>query len=157
MKDPNKILVPGSDLILVALCKDEPEGYIPFPSLVHLPLHLGHGSTIDSIGKWITRHPHRRLGSRSQIPNRIQDGLSELVQLLPDQPPVKHLAHIPAIPPKVDVVLIVSQGVLEARQSAVRVREGVGGGTYPNHSQEGAGGTEGNLSGRNTTGILCDV
>jgi hypothetical protein len=108
MKNPDKILVPGSDHILVTLREDEPENYIPFPLLIHLPLHLGHGSAIHSIGEWTARHPHRRSGSRSQIPNCIEDGLGELVQMLPDQPPVKHLAHIPAIPPKVNIVLIVS-------------------------------------------------
>jgi hypothetical protein len=112
VKNPDKVLVPSRDPILVALHEDEPKDYIPFPLLIHLPLHLGHGSAIHGIGKWIARHPHRRPGSRSQIPNCIQDGLSELVQFFPDQPPVKHLAHIAAIPPKVDVVLIVSQGVL---------------------------------------------
>jgi hypothetical protein len=71
MKDSDKILVPGSDLILVALREDEPEDYIPFTLLIHLPLHIGYGSATDIIGKWITRRSHRRSGSRSQIPNRI--------------------------------------------------------------------------------------
>jgi hypothetical protein len=127
VKNPDKVLVPSCDLILVTLREDEPEDYIPFPLLIHLPLHLGHGSAIHSTSKWVTLHPYRRPGSRSQIPNRTQDGLGELVQLFPDQPPVKHLAHVAAIPPKVDVVLIVSQGVLDARQSAVCIRKGVGG------------------------------
>jgi hypothetical protein len=48
VKDPDKVLIPGSDLVLIAPCENEPEDYIPFALLTDIPLHLGHGSAIDS-------------------------------------------------------------------------------------------------------------
>ena len=42
MKDPEKVLVPTSDLVLVCLREDEPQNRIPFTLLVDIPLHLGH-------------------------------------------------------------------------------------------------------------------
>jgi hypothetical protein len=47
VKDPDKVLIPSSNLILIALREEEPEDYIPFALLTDIPLHLGHGSAID--------------------------------------------------------------------------------------------------------------
>jgi hypothetical protein len=46
VKDPDKILLPGSNLILIALHEDESGECIPFTPLFNLPLHLGHGPAI---------------------------------------------------------------------------------------------------------------
>jgi hypothetical protein len=51
VENSEKILVPRSNLILVALREDEPQDYVPFPSLVDLPPHLGHGSVINT---WVS-------------------------------------------------------------------------------------------------------
>jgi hypothetical protein len=67
---------------------------------------------------------HRWSGSRSQISNRVEDGLVEFVQPFPVQSPVKYLTHITAVPSKVDIVLIVCHGVLNGHESVVRLREG---------------------------------
>jgi hypothetical protein len=48
VENSDKILVPRSNLILVALREDEPQDYVPFPSFVDLPPHLGHGSVINT-------------------------------------------------------------------------------------------------------------
>ena len=48
MEDPDKFLVPGSYLVLIALRKDEPEDRIPFALLVDLPLYIEHGPAIDA-------------------------------------------------------------------------------------------------------------
>ena len=119
MKDPDEVLVPCSDLILVVLRENEPEDCVPFALLADLPLHIGDGSGID---KWIAqRHLRLSSGSRSQIPNRIQDGLVELVQLFPLQPSMEYLTHVTAIPPKVDIIPVVGHCVLNRYQSAVRL------------------------------------
>jgi hypothetical protein len=48
VKDPDKVLVPNSNLILIAFREDKTEDYIPFTSLADLPPHLGHGSETDT-------------------------------------------------------------------------------------------------------------
>ena len=47
MKNPDKVLIPSRNLILVALREDEPEGRVSFAPLIDIPLHLNHGSAID--------------------------------------------------------------------------------------------------------------
>ena len=79
MKDPNKVLLPSCNLVLIALRVNESGGCIPFTLLDNLPLNLGHCSAIESIGKRITRRTHCSPDSLSQIPNRIEDGLVEFV------------------------------------------------------------------------------
>jgi hypothetical protein len=46
MKDPEKFLLPSSNLVLIALREDESENCAPFAPPIDLPLHLGHGSAI---------------------------------------------------------------------------------------------------------------
>jgi hypothetical protein len=72
----------------------------------------------------VNRHVYRLSGSRSQVSNRIEDGLVEFVQPFPIQSPVKYLTHVTAVPSKVDVILIVGPGVLCERESAVRFHRG---------------------------------
>jgi hypothetical protein len=79
-----------------------------------------------AIGKWIARRAHYWSGLRIQISNRIEDRLGEFVQLFPLQSPIEHLTYIAAVPPKVDIVLIVGQGVLDMCESKTRVRGVVG-------------------------------
>jgi hypothetical protein len=60
--------------------------------------------------------------SRSQISNRIEDGLIKFVRSLPLQPPVEYLTHIPAIPPQINVILVVGHGVLDGCESKASQR-----------------------------------
>ena len=69
-----------------------------------------------SISKWNTRRVEYWSGSRSQIPNRVEDRLVEFIQLSPLQSPVEHLTYITASPSKFDVILIVGHGVLDTRE-----------------------------------------
>jgi hypothetical protein len=48
MKEPDKVLLPSSNFILVVLREDESEDCILFALLADLPLHLSHGSAIDT-------------------------------------------------------------------------------------------------------------
>ena len=48
MEDPDKILLPRGDLVLVALCKEESGDHVPFALLGALPLDLGYGTTIEA-------------------------------------------------------------------------------------------------------------
>jgi hypothetical protein len=125
VEDPDKVLVPTHNLVLIALRKDKPEDHIPVASFINIPLHLDHGSVIDTpVGCSVTHHPHRLFGSRSEIPNRIENGLVEFVQPFPIQSPVKNLTHVTAVPSEVDIVLIVCHGVLNGHESVVRLRGG---------------------------------
>jgi hypothetical protein len=47
VKDPHEVLIPGRDLILIALREHKPDDRTPFAPLVDPPLHLGHGSAIN--------------------------------------------------------------------------------------------------------------
>jgi hypothetical protein len=46
VKDPDKVLLPSCDLVLIAFGKDESIDRAPFTLLDHLPLHLGQCSAI---------------------------------------------------------------------------------------------------------------
>jgi hypothetical protein len=46
VKDPDEVLVPSSDLVLIALREDESGECIPFTPLDDLFLDLGHGSAV---------------------------------------------------------------------------------------------------------------
>jgi hypothetical protein len=46
VKDPDKVLLPSCDLVLIAFGKDESIDRAPFTLLNHLPLHLGQCSAI---------------------------------------------------------------------------------------------------------------
>ena len=48
VKDPDELLLPSNNLVLVTLRKDEPEDCTPFALLIDPPLHPGHGATIGS-------------------------------------------------------------------------------------------------------------
>ena len=48
MKDPEEVLLPNRDLVLVAFCEDESEHWIPFPLLFDLPLNPRHDSAIET-------------------------------------------------------------------------------------------------------------
>jgi hypothetical protein len=73
------------------------------------------------VGKWITWCTHYWSGSRSQLSDRIEDGLIELVQLSSLQFPVEYLECITASPPEVEVILVVGHRVLDRRESEVRL------------------------------------
>jgi hypothetical protein len=46
VKNPDEILIPTSDLVLITLREDESGECIPFTPLDDLPLDLGHGSGV---------------------------------------------------------------------------------------------------------------
>ena len=46
LKDPDKILLPSRNLVLIGLREDESENRVPFGLLDNLPLDLGDGSVI---------------------------------------------------------------------------------------------------------------
>ena len=70
----------------------------------------------------VTSHTRRWSGSRSQIPNRIEDGLVEFLRCSPLQSLVEGLAYIGASLPKFDVVLAVGHRVLGGRKPEARLR-----------------------------------
>ena len=47
LKDPDEVLLPSGDLVLIVLCKDETEDRPPFTPLGDPPLNLGQGPTIE--------------------------------------------------------------------------------------------------------------
>ena len=59
--------------------------------------------------------------SLSQISNRTKDRLGEFVLSFPLQSPVEYLTYIPAIPPEPCVIITVGHGVLDKRESTVRL------------------------------------
>ena len=111
MKDPHKVLLPSSNLVLIASGEDESVDRAPFTLLDDLPLDLGQSSAIE-ICQWITLRTHCRSASRSQLPNCIEDRLVELVQMSSLQFPIEHLTYIATGPPEVDEILIVCHRVL---------------------------------------------
>jgi hypothetical protein len=153
VENPDEVLFPCRNLLLIALREDESGHRIPFTLLDDLLLDPRQGS---AIGKWITQRAHRWFDSQSQFSNRIQDGLVELIQPSPLQSSVEHLTHVTASPPKVDEILIVGHGVLERRESEVHLHCTVGG-THSDHTQEDASGSEGDLSWWYATGVFCDA
>jgi hypothetical protein len=78
------------------------------------------------IGKWIPLGAHEQSGLRSQLSDRIENGLIELVQLPPLQFPVEYLTYISTSLPEVDVILIVGHRVLDGRESEVHLRRAGG-------------------------------
>ena len=128
VKNPDKVLVPSSNLVLVAFGEDESVNGIPFTPLDDLPLDLGQSSAIENVSSWVTLGARHRPGSLSELSNRTEDGLVELIQLPSLQLPVEYLTHVTANPAKVDVVLIVGHSVLEGCESEVRLHR-VGGNT----------------------------
>ena len=60
MKDPDQILLPSSNLVLIAFGEDESMDRIPFTLLDDLPLDLGESSKIENACKWIA--PRGRSG-----------------------------------------------------------------------------------------------
>ena len=93
--------------------------------------------------------------SRIQISNRVKDGLVEFVQPFPLQSSVEDLTYTPAVPPKLDILLVAGHSVLNGCKLTVRVCRA--GEMYPNHSEEGTGGGESDLSRLDNTGVLCGV
>ena len=81
MEDPDKVLLPSRDLVLVAFGEDKSIDRIPFTLLDNPPLDCGHGSAVGNADKWVTLGARYRPGSRSKLSNRIEDGLVELIQL----------------------------------------------------------------------------
>ena len=53
VKDPEKILLPSSDLSLITLGENESMYRVPFTMLDDLTLDLGQGSASENIGKYI--------------------------------------------------------------------------------------------------------
>ena len=68
---------------------------------------------------------------------------------------MEYLTYIPAIPSEVNVVLVVGQSILDEPKSAIFLCRAVE--IYPNHSEEGTGGSERDFGRQDTTDILCDV
>ena len=83
VKDPDKILLPSSNFILIALGEDEPIYRLPFTVLDDIPLDLSQSSVIENVSSWVTLGARCRSGSRSQLSNRVEDRLVELTQPSP--------------------------------------------------------------------------
>ena len=115
MEDPNKILLPSGNLVLIALRMDGSRYLVPLTLLDDLPLDLSHRSTIENIGKRVTWCVDCWPGSRSQISNRVEDGLVESVQSFPFQSPEQDLRYVNASSPRLDVILMVGYRVLDRR------------------------------------------
>jgi hypothetical protein len=49
VKNPDKVLLPSGNLVLIALCEDEPEYCTPFTPLRDLPLDPRQGSTVQTL------------------------------------------------------------------------------------------------------------
>ena len=156
MEDPDEVLFPSRDLVLVALSKDESQHCIPFTALDDLLLYLRHGSAIKTLASGLLTVSCRYSGLPGEISDCIQDSPGESIRLPPLQPPVEYLAYIAAGPPKVDVILVIGHRVLE-RDVSRKLIFVEGGRMYSNHSQEYAGRTESDLSWRNGTRVLCDT
>ena len=112
VKNPDEVLLPCSNPVLIALGEDKSMYRIPFALIDDLPLDIGQSSIIENVGKYISWRGHYRNGSRSQLRNRVEDGLVKLIQSPSLQFSVEYLAYISASPSKVDVILIVSHRVL---------------------------------------------
>ena len=54
MKDPQKVLLPSSNFVVITFGEGELVDRIPFALLDDLPLDLIQGPAIESVGKWIT-------------------------------------------------------------------------------------------------------
>ena len=88
IKDPGKIPIPRSNLALIALGEDESKYRIPFTLLDNLLLDPGQSTAVENVDEYITSLGNYRSGSRSQLSNRIKDGLVELIQFSSLQFPV---------------------------------------------------------------------
>ena len=88
LEDPDKVLLPSRDLVSIAPGEKKSGGCTPFTLLDYFSLDLGHGPVIESIGKYVARRANCKSGSRSQIPNRVEDTLVEFIQSLSLQSPV---------------------------------------------------------------------
>ena len=137
LKDPDEILLPSRDLILVVLGEDESEDRPPFTPFCDPPLNLRQGPTIERSVNGLLG-VFRCSGSRSQGPNRTEDGLVQFIRPSPLQSLVERLAYFTASLPNFNVILIVGHRVLD-------------------HCEEDTGGTEGDLGWRNAAGVLGDV
>ena len=131
MKDPDQILLPSSNLVLISAGKDKSGDRIPFTPFDDFPLDLSHGPAIEAsvsgpLGVYL------RSGSRSQISDRTEDGMVEFIQSPPLQSPMEYFAHIGACSPKLDAIRIICHRVLYGYESEVRPCRGEG--TYPNNS-----------------------
>jgi hypothetical protein len=51
VKDPDKVLLPGDNLVPIASGEDESVDNISFPPFDHLPMYLNHGPVIENVGK----------------------------------------------------------------------------------------------------------
>ena len=59
MKDPDEILLPSNNLVLIGFGEDESVDRAPFTLLDDLPLDLGQSSVVEIVCQWITLHAHR--------------------------------------------------------------------------------------------------
>ena len=62
MKDPDKVIPPTGNLVLIDLGAENSEGHVPFTLLDDIPLDLGHGSAIEAS---VIRSLSAHIGSRS--------------------------------------------------------------------------------------------
>jgi hypothetical protein len=153
VENPDEVLFPSHNLLLIALREDGPGHRISFTTLDDHPLDPRQCS---AIGRWITRRAYLWFDSQIQISNRMEGGLVEFIQPSPLQSLVELKTHVVASPHKVDEILIVEHRVLGRREPEVYLRRMVGG-THSNHSQEDASGSEGDFSCWYATGVFCDV
>ena len=58
MKDPVEARLPSDDRIFVALRVEGSRDHIPLTLLDHLPMDLGNGPAIETLGKWIIQRAH---------------------------------------------------------------------------------------------------
>ena len=89
MEDPVEVQPPGGDLRLIVLRVENSRDRISVTPPDDASLNLGHGPAITNFGKRMTRDAHRWLNSRSQLLNRLEHRLTELVHLSSVHPPVE--------------------------------------------------------------------
>ena len=107
------------------------------------------------IDKLVTWHKNHLSSSRGQLSDRPEYRLVELIQSSPIQSPVKSLTYFSAGQSKIDVIPVVGHRVLGGVNPKPIFTEW--GRTYANDGEEDKGGTEGDLSWWDTTGVLSKV
>ena len=58
VKDPDKVLLPSRDLVLIDFGEHEPVDRTPFTLLDDLPLDLGQSSVVENVSQWVTLGAH---------------------------------------------------------------------------------------------------
>ena len=113
MEDPNKVVPPSGDLVLIDLRVKDSGGHISLFLLDDFPLDIGYGSAkgasiSGSLGVHIVGMAH----VRSQLADRAKDRPAERIQPCSFQSPVESLTHFTASPSQVDIISIICHRVL---------------------------------------------